>query len=230
MKTKYILKYSGLFGLIILLTMACSKPITDFGFDGGISGTVRDAAGNLVGGDITNANFVVRVLAETDKSTIDLRIKGDGTFAHTKLYPVNSKVYISGPIVQAATDTVMLDLSGGKQVVHDFVVTPVFSIAKPVINGSPTATTASFDYNITANSTNTTSAREIYCSTVSFPNTSTGSGAAYSTVKASLPGNSGTVNLTNLKANTRYFVRVAARSSSTQYNFSEQITFNTPAK
>ncbi|HPF03868.1 MAG TPA: DUF3823 domain-containing protein [Bacteroidales bacterium] len=228
MKTKYILN-SVIAVLLLIMAISCDKPITDFGFDGGLSGTVKDAAGNIVPGDITNSNFVVRVLAETDVSTIDLRVKGDGTFSHTKLWPVPSKVYISGPIVPAATDTVVLDLSGG-QIVHDFVVTPVFTIDKPVIVSTPSDTTVNVSFNITQNSTNTPSSREIYCSTVQYPNTSTGSGASYSTIKKSLSSNSGTYQITGLKWDTRYFIRIGVRSSSTQYNFSEQVTLTTPVR
>jgi len=228
METFDKIKYAFLFALIILFNTGCERNITEFGFDGSITGTVKDAAGNIIPGDITTANFVVKVLAEGDISTIDLRVKGDGTFANTKLWPVKSKVWISGPIVAAASDTVYLNLSSGA-VTHDFVVTPLFSIAKPVISGSPTATTASFSYNITLNSAKTPSAREIYCSTIPYPNTSTGSGPYYSTVKKSLTTDSGTIDLTGLKANTKYYVRIGVRSSTTQYNFSEQITFTTPA-
>jgi hypothetical protein len=223
------IKYLSFVALALIFVAGCDKPITEFGFDGSISGTIKDAAGNIVPGDITTSNFIVRVLADGDISTIDMRVKGDGTFMNDKLYPVNSKVWISGPVVPAATDTVMLDLSGGQQVVHDFVVTPVFSIATPVISGTPTATTASFTYNITANSSKTPSAREIYCSTIPYPNTSTGSGPYYSTVKKTMTTNSGTVDLTGLKASTLYYVRIGVRSSTTQFNFSDQITFTTPA-
>ncbi|MBN1108542.1 MAG: DUF3823 domain-containing protein [Bacteroidales bacterium] len=228
MKTKYILN-SVIAVLMLILAISCDKPITDFGFDGELSGTVKDAAGNIVPGDIMTSNFVVRVLAETDVSTIDLRVKGDGTFSHTKLYPVLSKVYISGPIVPAQSDTVFIDLSKGVQA-HDFVVTPVFTIAKPVIVDTPSDTTVNVSFSITENSANTPSAREIYCSTVQYPNTSTGSGAAYSTIKKSLSSNSGTYQITGLKWNTRYFIRIGVKSSTTQYNFSEQVTLTTPAK
>lgn len=222
------IKYSGLTILLILFLAGCDKPITEFGFDGGISGTVKDASGNIVPGDITTANFIVRVRAEGDISTIDMRVKGDGKYTNTKLWPVKSRVWVSGPVVAAASDTVELDLTKG-QVVHDFMVTPVFSIATPAVSGTPTATTASFTYSITANTTKTPSAREIYVSTIPYPNTSTGSGPYYRTVKVSLTANSGTANVTGLVAGTKYYVRIGVRSSTTQFNFSDQITFTTPA-
>lgn len=223
------IKYVCFFALLLFILNSCEKPITEFGFTGSISGTVKDATGNIVGGDITTANFIVRVQAEGDISTIDLRVMGDGKFSNTKLYPVKSKVWISGPVVAAASDTVTLDLSTEPITVHDFVVTPVFTVATPAISGTPTATTASFTYSMTANSAKTPSAREIYCSTIPYPNTSTGSGPYYSTVKATLAANSGTASLTGLKASTKYYVRVGVKSSTTQYNFSDQITFTTPA-
>jgi hypothetical protein len=223
------IKYLSFIALLLFILNGCEKPITEFGFDGSISGTVKDAAGKIVAGDITTANFIVRVQAEGDISTIDLRVKGDGTFANTKLYPVKSKVWISGPIIPAASDTLTIDLSAEPISVHDFVVTPVFTVATPAISGTPTATTASFTYSMTANSTKTASTREIYCSTIPYPNTSTGSGPYYSTVKKTLTTDSGTADLTGLKASTKYYVRVGVKSSSTQYNFSDQITFTTPA-
>jgi len=227
------IKHVGSMILLLLFVAGCDEPITEFGFDGGISGTVKDGSGNIVPGDITTANFLVRVLAEGDKSTIDLRVKGDGMYTNSKLWPVMSKVWISGPIIPAATDTVSLDLTKG-QVIHDFVVTPVFTVATPEISGTPTATTASFTYSLTANSTGTypaktPSSREIYVSTIPYPNTSTGNGPYYRTVKVTLPANSGTVNVTGLVASTKYYVRVGVKSSTTQFNFSEQITFTTPA-
>ena len=223
------IKYLGFIALLFIILNGCNEAITEFGFNGSISGTIKDATGNIVAGDITTANFIVRVQAEGDISTIDLRVKGDGTFINTKLYPVKSKVWISGPVVAAASDTVTLDLSVEQIMVHDFVVTPVFTVPPPAVSGTPTATTASFTYSMTANSAKTPSAREIYCSTIPYPNTSTGSGPYYSTVKATLAANSGTANLTGLKANTKYYVRVGVKSSTTQYNFSDQITFSTPA-
>lgn len=205
----------------------CDKPITDFGYNGSITGTIRDANGNIVPGDITSSSFIVRVKAEGDISTIDMRVKGDGTFGNTKLYPAKSKVWISGPVVAASSDTVELDLSATPVITHDFVVTPVFSLSTPGIVGTPTANSVSISYIITANSSKTPNKRELYCSTIPFPNTSTGSGAYYSTIKVTLSSNSGTANVTGLAPNTNYFVRIGAQSSSTPMNFSDQITFTT---
>jgi len=229
MKMIHKIKYLSLPVFLLILVTACNKPITDFGYNGAISGTVKDASGNIVVGDITVSNFLIRVQAEGDISTIDMRIKGDGTFSNDKLYPAKSKVWISGPVVAASTDTVTLDLSGGKGIVHDFVVTPVFTVATPVISGTPTTTTASFTYGITANSAKTASKRELYCSTIPYPNTSTGSGPYYSTVKVTLATNSGSANVTGLTANTNYFVRIGVQSSTTVMNFSDQISFTTPS-
>ena len=223
------INYMSLLALILLLLSACNKDITDFGYNGELSGTIKDASGNIVPGDITTANFIIRVKAEGDISTVDIRIKGDGKYANTKLYPAKSKIWITGPIVsQPATDTVVVDLTGGKKVVQDFVVKPVFSVAIPAVSGTPTSTSASFTYSITANSTLNPSKREIYCSTLPYPNTSTGSGPYYSTIKVAMTTNSGTVNVTGLTAGTKYYCRIGVQASSTQMNFSDQITFTTP--
>jgi hypothetical protein len=226
---KIIFKYLCLPALLLLILAGCDKPITDFGYNGTITGTMKDANGNIVPGDITLSSFIVRVQAEGDISTIDMRVKGDGTFGNTKLFPSKSKVWISGPVVPASTDTVLLDLTGNQTIVHDFVVTPVFSVALPVVSGTPAATTANINYNIVANSAKTPSKRELYCSTIPYPNTSTGSGAFYSTVKVTLTANSGTASVTGLVAGTKYYVRIGVQSSTTAMNFSEQITFTTAA-
>ncbi len=229
MKMVKNINYMSLLALILLLLSACNKDITDFGYNGELSGTIKDASGNIVPGDITTANFIIRVKAEGDISTVDIRIKGDGKYANTKLYPAKSKIWITGPIVsQPATDTVVVDLTGGKKVVQDFVVKPVFSVAIPAVSGTPTSTSASFTYSITANSTLNPSKREIYCSTLPYPNTSTGSGPYYSTIKVAMTTNSGTVNVTGLTAGTKYYCRIGVQASSTQMNFSDQITFTTP--
>ncbi len=222
------IKYLGFIALFLFSVSGCDKAITDFGFDGQLSGTIKDASGNIVPGDITTANFIVRIKAEGDISTIDIRIKGDGKFENAKLYPAKSKVWVTGPIVAQPTDTAIVDLTGGKTVIQNFIVKPVFAVATPVISGSPTSTAASFTYSITANSALTPSKREIYCSTISYPNTSTGSGPYYSTVKVSLTANSGAINVTGLTAGTKYYCRVGVQASSTQMNFSDQITFTTP--
>ena len=229
MKMVKNINYMSLLALILLLLSACNKDITDFGYNGELSGTIKDASGNIVPGDITTANFIIRVKAEGDISTVDIRIKGDGKYANTKLYPAKSKIWITGPIVsQPATDTVVVDLTGGKKVVQDFVVKPVFSVATPAVSGTPTSTSASFTYSITANSTLNPSKREIYCSTLPYPNTSTGSGPYYSTIKVAMTTNSGTVTVTGLTAGTKYYCRIGVQASSTQMNFSDQITFTTP--
>lgn len=223
------IKYMVLPLLLLFMLLGCDKPITEFGFNGTVNGTVKDALGNMVAGDITLSSFIVRIQAEGDISTIDMRIKGDGTFENNKLYPAKSKVWISGPVVAAFTDTVILDISGGQTATYDFVVTPVFSVATPVISGTPSATTVNLNYSMTANSAKTPSKRELYCSTIPYPNTSTGSGAFYSTVKVTLSTNSGTANVTGLTANTKYYVRIGVQSSTTSMNFSDQITFTTIA-
>lgn len=228
MKLINIFKYLSFSILLLFMATGCDKAITEFGFDGTINGTIKDASGNIVGGDITSSSFIVRVKAESDISTIDLRVNGDGTFGNSKLYPAKSKVWISGPVVAASSDTVELDLSGGP-VTHNFVVTPVFSVATPTIVGIPTTTTVNISYSMLANSSKTASKRELYCSTIPYANTSTGSGAFYSTIKLTLSNNSGTANVTGLAANTKYYVRIGVQSSSTTMNYSDQITFTTAA-
>lgn len=213
---------------ILLLISGCDKVITDFGFDGVISGKVVDEAGNIVPGDITSTNLSVKALGEGDKVTMDMRVKGDGTYKNSKLYPKKYLVWVSGPVTPVG-DTLSVDFTTDKVVAHDFVVTPFITIDKPALSGTPAATTASVSYTMTANSGKTVSKRELYCSTNPYPNASTGSGPFFHTVKVNLTTNSGIAAITGLTAKTTYFLRIGAQATgATGMNYSDQITFTTP--
>src|SRR5690606_33953181 len=99
MKTLQIIKNGIWVAMLIVGVLSCKdEDIVDFGFDGSIAGTLKDPQGNVVPGSITSANFVVRALGQGDQVTTDMRIKGDGTFANTKLYPKPYKVWVAGPV------------------------------------------------------------------------------------------------------------------------------------
>lgn len=213
-------------GLLCSIAISCDKIITDFGFDGSISGTVKDASGKIVPGDITSNSFVVKAQGEGDIVAIDIRVKGDGTFQNTKLNPVKTKVWISGPIFPH--DTINIDFSKTKIVVQDFVVVPFITLAPPVIEGSPTTTSVRITYSITGNNGKTASKRQIFCSTVPYPTSTIGSGPYYTTKTVDLSNNSGTVDVTGLTSGTKYYLRVGAQASGAGYNYSDQIIFNTP--
>src|SRR5690554_5885304 len=85
--------------MILVWATGCqNEAIVEFGFDGSFSGTVVDQNGNIVAGNITNNNLVVRALGERDQVSTDMRVDGDGTFGNTKLYPKKYKIWISGPV------------------------------------------------------------------------------------------------------------------------------------
>lgn len=228
MKSKRLIAY-----LVLLLTTnatlsGCNDPITEFGFDGSLSGTILNSAGAIVPGDITSSGYTIQALGEKDKVSMVMRINGDGTFANNKLYPQVYKVRVEGPFF--ATPEVTIDLTGGKAVVQDFTVTPFLTVAKPVVEGTPTSTQVKVKYGVTGNQGRTANLREVYASTVPYPNTSTGSGPMYQTVKVAVTQNQGTATLNGLKPGTKYFIRVGARSVGTSImNFSEQIVVTTPA-
>lgn len=224
---KRINRYTYLVILLAMIITSCNEPITDFGFEASLSGKIVDQAGNMVAGDITSVGFVVEALGENDQVATVLRIKGDGTFANNKLYPQVYTVKVVGPVTTTAP--VSIDLTGNKTVVQDFVVTPLLTIATPTLNGSATSTEIKVDYNIIENGGNIASTRQIYCSTIPYPNASTGSGPYYVTKTVALSAKQGIATVTGLTAGTKYFIRVGAKATaSTAFNYSDQLIVTTP--
>ena len=215
--------------LILLIGITgCDENVVDFGFDGAISGTVQDESGNIVPGNITSNTLVVRALGEDDQVSTDMRVNGDGTFQHTKLYPKTYKVWIEGPVT-LVTDTLMINFAQEKNVVKDLVVVPFISISNPAVVGSPTSTSVDVSYSMTPNGGKTVGKREVYVSTVPYPHASTGSGPFYDTKKVALPANEGQVSVTGLAAQTKYFIRIGGEASGANgFNYSEQIVITTP--
>ena len=222
------IKSALVFSLSILVVLSgCDETITDFGNNGAISGTLQDEAGNVVPGNITSSVLVVKALGEGDQVSTDIRVTGDGTFQHTKLFPKTYKVWVSGP-VSLVTDTLMIDFSKQKSVEQDLVVVPFVSISKPVA-GSTTATSIDVTFDMAANEGKTIAKREVYVSTNPYPDTSTGSGPFYHTKKATLNADQGTVSVTGLTGQTKYFIRVGAQATGASgFNFSEQLVVTTP--
>ena len=213
--------------LLFSVTACGDHNVTEFGFDGSFSGTLRDEAGNIVPGNITSGALVVKALGEGDEVSTDMRVKGDGTYRNTKLYPKKYKIWVSGPVMPV-TDTMIVDFAKQKNVQEDIVVTPFVSIAKPAIVGSPSITTE-VSFEMAPADGKAISKRELYCSTNPFPDASTGSGAFYETRKLTLDSDSGTVDISELKPHTKYYVRVGAQATDASgFNYSEQIEFMTP--
>lgn len=215
--------------IFLLSVSSCDKVITDFGFDGAISGRIVDQAGNLVYGDITSTSLSVKALGDGDKVSIDMRVKGDGTYQNTKMFPKNHRIWVTGP-VSMVNDTLRVDFAAENVVEYDFVVIPFITMETPALVGSPTATSANVSFAMTPNSGKTVSSRQLYCSTNPYPNASTGSGPFFHTVQVTLNANSGSVAVTGLTASTTYFLRIGAQATGASgRNFSDQITFTTPA-
>lgn len=225
MKTSYYMVSAFL--VLLILGNACNEPITDFGFDGGIYGKVVDQNGNIVPGDIASGGFMIRALGEGDEVSMDMRVKGDGTFANLKLYPKKYTVRVEGPVFPV--EEVAIDLTGGQQVEHNFTVTPFLTIATPTLNGAATATEIKINYSIVGNEGKTAGTKEVYCSTVPYPNASTGSGPAYETKKVTLGTTSGIASITGLTSGKKYFIRVGSKATgASAFNYSDQLVVTTP--
>lgn len=220
------------FGVTLLLTVtvtaACGDRITDFGFDGKLSGTVTDPSGNIISGDVATRNVIVFAHGERDDVPMEIRVKGDGTYANDHLYPQRYRVWVEGPVVSSATadNPVSVDLTGAP-VKEDFTVTPFLSVATPQV--AATAPTAiSVSYQIQENEGKVAEERRVYVSTVSWPGSATGSGVSWKTVTRSLESNAGSVTVDGLTAGKKYYVRTAARAAGAgQWNISDQVIVNT---
>lgn len=213
--------------IVILSVLSCQKTITDFGNTCAISGSIKDEIGNIVPGDIASTGLLVKTLGEGDIVTTDIRVKGDGTFQNTKMYPKKYLIWVVGPVTTVG-DTIRLDFSVEKTVVQDIIVIPFITIKKPTVTVDPTATTVDISYEIIAASGKTVSKREVYCSTNPYPNTSTGSGPFYTSIKKTLSTNTGNTSITGLVSNTKYYIRIGAQATGTTgYNFSDQIEITT---
>ncbi len=212
--------------ILVFTTYSCSYLETDFGFEGSISGKIEDSNGNPLYGDINANNLIVRLLGENDKETIDIRVKGDGTFQNVRMYPKLHKAWVEGPIV--FSDTVLIDFGETLDQVHDFTITPL--ISPKITNGTPTGTSINVEYSIIPTDANTVSKKEIYCSTVKYPTASIGSMTnIYTTKTVTLAALSGNAEITGLVSGTTYFLRIGAQASASKImNYSNQIEIKIP--
>lgn len=211
--------------ILLQLVTGCEKqPV--FGNDRAVSGTMKDKTGNIIAGDITTTDLIVKALGAGDVVTTDMRVAGDGTFGNNKLYARKYKIWVNGPVTTA--DTLNVDLAAEKTVVHDFIVNPFVLINTPAVSGNLTAATVDIQYGMTAQDGRTIKKRELYCSTNPFPNAIIGSGYGYTTVKVTLTGDAGTVTVTGLVTKTKYYIRVGAQTSDGKgFNYSQQIIVTT---
>jgi len=224
-----VLKNSALLLLIIIMVsgFGCDDGrITDWGYDGQINGQILDQDGNIVSGDITTASFTVFALGERDQIPMQMRVKGDGSYANTHLFPQSYTVWVEGPV--DAPDPVTVDLTGNP-VQHNITVTPFLTVHPPETVGSPSSSEVAISYQIIENEGYIVNDRLVYASTVSYPSQSTGSGGHFHTIQQPLDENQGNETITGLESNTRYHIRIAARAEGTsEWNLSDQIIIETP--
>lgn len=226
---KQIIKKGYLTGgcFLLLTLLSCQREVTDFGFDGSISGTIKDQNGNPVSGDITSSTLVVNALGEGDASRIEMRVNGDGSFRNTKLFLKSYKIWVSGPVTMQ-DDTLRVDLGKERTVMKDLVVVPYLDLKKPALVGTPTASAITVSYEIAGNQGKVPAVRELYVSTNPYATGSTGSGPTYTTKKITLPDNKGSVTVPGLNAKTKYYVRLGALATGVKtYNLSDQIMVET---
>lgn len=187
--------------------------------DAGIFGSIYDSQGNLVPSDVLTKNLIVNALGEEDLSPITIPVKGDGTFRNIKLFPQNHKFWIEGPV--ESSDTIEIDLSSGNLIQQDFVVNPFLHLEVGLSGLSGNA--AIVDYSIVENTDLIASEAEMYCSTVSYPISSIGSGAFYETKKVSVNEKSGQITFENLDVGETYYIRLGASVNGQLMNYSNQI-------
>lgn len=211
--------------LMLVTINACEFGVTDFGHDGSIMGTLKDSQGNTIASDILTNNIIVNLQGIDDMQPIQVRVKGDGTFENSKIFPKKHKIWISGPV--AFTDTLVNDFSVTDMLMKDFIVTPFIlpQVTKATVNG----TSVTVDYSIVANLGKTIAKSEVYVSTAKYPTASIGtSDPFYSTVTTELTELSGSVTISGLSSGQRYFIRIGSLASGTSLmNYSNQLEINT---
>jgi hypothetical protein len=199
----------------------------DPGFDAALQGKVIDDTKAPVFSDILSNNVIINALGERDATPIVIRVKGDGTYTNTRMFPKKYKCWVQGPVFRNAPDTTLIDLSDGQSIAQDFSVVPFLNI-KLALKGTPAENSVTLTYTITGNRTKRAATREIYVSTVPFPTRSVGSGPTYTTFTAALTTDSGERVITGLAKKTKYFIRMGANGTGDLMNYSEQIVITTP--
>lgn len=208
------------------IMMKCQKSeVTDFGFNGSLKGIVKDMNGSPIYSDINSNNLVINLLGDGDQQVVQIRVNGDGTFNNAAIFPKKHKVWLEGPIIPI--DPITIDFSTDLNKVNDFKVTPF--ISPKVTKGSVNGTSINVEYSIIVNAGKTIQQSEIYCSTVKYPTSSTGSnGKNWMTKTVPLSTLNGNVSIDGLEKG-KYYVRIGALSNgSTLMNYSNQIEINIP--
>ncbi|CAM3428940.1 hypothetical protein [Zobellia roscoffensis] len=210
---------------IATVTFSCEDEVTDFGFNGTISGMISDNDGTALFGDLNSNNLVVYLLGEGDEQPTQIRVDGEGAYQNLKMYPKAHKVWLEGPIV--ASDTVSVDFSTQEMIEKSFTVVPLIT---PKISSANTAgQTISVEYVISPNQGNSVSKMEIYCSTVKHPTAATGSRTnVYFTKTVELSELSGNVVIDGLESGVEYYLRIGAQAQGASVmNYSNQAIVTT---
>lgn len=227
MKKPYVyIKHIVILFLVLITMGACQFSETDFGYNGSILGTVKDSQGNIIASDVLTNNIIVNLKGNGDMQPIQIRVKGDGTFENSKIFPNKYKIWISGPVV--FSDTIVNDFSVNGTLEKQFTVVPY--ILPKVIKGTLNGTSVIVDYSIVANLGKTISKSEIYCSTAKYPTSAIGTSTPfYSTITTKLTELSGTVTISGLSPGIRYYIRIGSLASGTSLmNYSNQIMVTIP--
>lgn len=237
MKTILIKKNPILAMMAVYLCVlsACIETVTDFGFDGQLSGMIVDQNGNPVSGDASNPAFTVFILGEEDRVPLELRVNGDGSYANLHLYPQAYTVWIEGPVEGPGQGDLVVDLKGVR-VEQNITVTPFLVIPPPTANLS--GGDLKINYEITPSHGHEANERVVFVSTVAKVGINTGNGPRWLTRRQTLASNSGTAtvtldsNLLNMakeRGSGSLHIRIAARSNqSTDWNFSIPIVIKAP--
>jgi len=216
-----------LVAILVSGILSCNKNITDLGLDGQFSGTLKNEAGKVIPSDIMSNAIIVNALGEGDVSTTILRVKGDGTYQYTKLFPKKYKVWLSGPVTPVGFDTLRLDFSAQKVQKTDLTVKPF--VYATVSSGTVAAGSINVNYTFESDGIRNINTRAIYCSTVSYPTGTTGSGSGYNTYTFTATANEGTATFTGLTSGRKYFIRAGASTvGNNLMNYSEQIIIVVP--
>lgn len=224
-----------LMAVYVTFLSGCEETVTDFGYDGQISGMILDQNGNPVSGDVSNADLTVFVLGEEDRVPLELRVNADGSYANLQLYPQSYTVWIEGPVNGPGQGELVVDLTGDP-VEQNITVTPFLEIPPPTANLS--GGELSVNYEISPSQGHVAEERVVLVSTVAKVGVNTGNGPRWQTREQTLDSNSGTatvaldsdlLNMAHSRGSGNLFIRVAARSDqSTEWNYSIPTVIEAP--
>jgi len=221
----------------MIVFSGCEETVTDFGFDGQISGMILDQNGNPVSGDASNPAFTVFVLGEEDRVPLELRVNGDGSYANRHLYPQSYTVWIEGPVEGPGRGELVVDLTGDP-VEQNITVTPYLVIPPPTANVAGGEFEVSVNYEINPSQGHVAEERVVLVSTVAKVGINTGNGPRWQTREQPLDSDSGTatvtldpdlLNMSEERGGGNLHIRIAAKSDqTTDWNYSIPIVIEAP--